>query len=174
MQGTGVGSLVREDPTGLGATKPGHHNCWTGAVEPTSSWSPCAIELEPCNRRSHCIEKPTHHNRVAPTCRNWRKGRSQQQTLSTAKKIKKETLKENWCSCVSSRASILDFEKKSLVEVKVLKMIKIKHKGTYTDSFKDIHHIVKMWYKYWHTTRMTRYIYNQFGIFWHIFQQLRD
>ena len=34
MQGTQIWSLVRGDPTCRGATKPGCHNCWAGALEP--------------------------------------------------------------------------------------------------------------------------------------------
>ena len=51
MQGTWVQSLVREDPTCRGATKPVHHNY-------------CARILQPmlCNKRSHNNEKPTHRN----------------------------------------------------------------------------------------------------------------
>ena len=43
MQGTRIRSLVQEDPTCRGATKPVYHNYWVCAVEPTSHnyWSPC-------------------------------------------------------------------------------------------------------------------------------------
>ena len=36
MHGTQVRSLVREDPTCSGATKPVHHNYWACALEPMS------------------------------------------------------------------------------------------------------------------------------------------
>ena len=36
MQGTRVQSLVSEDPTGRGATKPVHHNYQAYALEPVS------------------------------------------------------------------------------------------------------------------------------------------
>ena len=36
MQGTPVQSLVREDPTCHGATKPMRHNYWACALEPAS------------------------------------------------------------------------------------------------------------------------------------------
>ena len=41
MQGTWVWSLVQEDPTCRGATKPVHHNYWACALEPASHnyWS---------------------------------------------------------------------------------------------------------------------------------------
>ena len=36
MQGTWIWSLVQEDPTCHGATKPVHHNYWAWALEPSS------------------------------------------------------------------------------------------------------------------------------------------
>ena len=33
MQGTGVPSLIHEDPTCLRTTKPVHHNCWASTLE---------------------------------------------------------------------------------------------------------------------------------------------
>ena len=55
MQGTGVRSLVWENPTCHGATQPVHNY-----------WSPC---LEPVlhNNRSHFNEKPAHHNQEQPS-----------------------------------------------------------------------------------------------------------
>ena len=47
MQDTRVRSLVWEDPTCQGATKPGHHNCWACALEPGS-----------CNHWNHMLLKP--------------------------------------------------------------------------------------------------------------------
>ena len=50
MQGTWVQSLVQEDPT---------------AVEPSSQAAAIeAAHLKPvlCSKRSHCNEKPEHHN----------------------------------------------------------------------------------------------------------------
>ena len=71
MQGTRVQALVREDHTCCKATKPMHHNYWACALEPTSHnyWA-CVpqllklMRLEPVlhNKRSHCNEKPVHHN----------------------------------------------------------------------------------------------------------------
>ena len=49
MQGTWVWSLVQEDSTCCGATKPLHHNHWACALEPTHH-----------SKRSHHSEKPTH------------------------------------------------------------------------------------------------------------------
>ena len=71
MQGTQVPTLVWEDPTCREATKPVHHNYWACALEPVSHncWAHVpqllkAACLEPvlCNKRSHCHEKPMHHN----------------------------------------------------------------------------------------------------------------
>ena len=61
MQGTWVRSLVQEDPTCHGATKPVHHNYWACALEPSSHnyWAhapqlliPCAATMEACAPRS--------------------------------------------------------------------------------------------------------------------------
>ena len=78
MQGTQVWSLVQEDPTCRGATKPMHHNYWACTLEPRSHnyWAhvpqllkPARLEPVLCNKRSHHNEKPTHHNEK-PTHRN--------------------------------------------------------------------------------------------------------
>ena len=70
MQGTRVRSLVRQDPTCHGATKPMHHNCWAWALEPASHsyWDRMPQPLKPMclepvlrNKRSHRNEKPKHH-----------------------------------------------------------------------------------------------------------------
>ena len=46
MQGTRVRALVREDPICCGANKPGHHNYWACALEPTchNYWA-CVSQL---------------------------------------------------------------------------------------------------------------------------------
>ena len=71
MQGTRVRALVQEDPTCHGATKPMHHNYWACALGPASHNSRAHVpqllkpaRLEPVlrNKRSHCNEKPAHHN----------------------------------------------------------------------------------------------------------------
>ena len=62
--GTRVRSLVQEDPTCHGATKPMSHN-YLG---------PLILEPVLCNKKSHCSEQPEHGNQsVAFTCRNQRK-----------------------------------------------------------------------------------------------------
>ena len=53
MQGTWVRALVREDPTCGRATKPMRHNYW----------SPRRLEPVLRSKRSHCNEKPVHHNK---------------------------------------------------------------------------------------------------------------
>ena len=50
--GDGVWSLIGEDPTCLGTTKPVGHNYWT-----------CACRACALHRRSHRKETPVHHNR---------------------------------------------------------------------------------------------------------------
>ena len=57
VQGMPGPTLVREDPTCLGATKPMSRNYW----------SPCALEPT-LHKRSHCNEKSEDHNsRAVPT-----------------------------------------------------------------------------------------------------------
>ena len=60
MQGTRVRTLVQEDPTCRGATKPTRHNYWAHALQ-----LPKPAHLEPMlrNKRSHHSEKPVHCNR---------------------------------------------------------------------------------------------------------------
>ena len=67
MQGT----RVREDPTCRGATKPVRQNYRACTLEPTSHiyWACVPQLLKPArwepvlhNKRSHCNEKPVHHN----------------------------------------------------------------------------------------------------------------
>ena len=74
MQGTRVPSLVREDPTRRGATKPMRHNYWACALEPPSHnylacvpqlLKPTCLELV-LPKRSHRNEKPTYHNEEKP------------------------------------------------------------------------------------------------------------
>ena len=71
MQGTQVQSLVLEDPTCHGATKPVHDNYWACALEPTSHnyWAHVPQLLKPAylepmlhDKWSHHNEKPAHHN----------------------------------------------------------------------------------------------------------------
>ena len=65
MQGTQVQSLVWEDPTGCGATKPTHHSYWVCALEPgnRNCWGPWTLERMLSNKRHH------HEN---PACRNYK------------------------------------------------------------------------------------------------------
>ena len=72
MQGTRVRTLVQEDPTYCGATKPVHHNYWACALEPGSHnyWAhmlqllkPASLDPELHNKRSHRNEKPAHCNK---------------------------------------------------------------------------------------------------------------
>ena len=64
MQQTQVPFLVWEDPTCRAATDPVHHDYWACALKPGSHkyWSPHALELVLCNKRSHHNEKPVHHS----------------------------------------------------------------------------------------------------------------
>ena len=63
MQGTLVRSLLGEDPTCHGATKPVHHNYWPHAPE---LLKPARLEPVVRNKRSHHNEKPVHHNEEWP------------------------------------------------------------------------------------------------------------
>ena len=57
MQGTGVRSLVQEDPTCDGPAKPVHQ-----IYGSLCAWSPML-----CHKERNCSEKPVHRNeRVAP------------------------------------------------------------------------------------------------------------
>ena len=69
VQGTWVQPPVQEDPPRCGAIMPVCHNhCSLPALEPVL-----------CNRRSHCNEKPEHHNqRVAPCSPQLEKAQVQQ------------------------------------------------------------------------------------------------
>ena len=70
MQGTWVRSLVQDDPTRRGATKPVHHNYWACALEPVSHnyWAHEPQLLKPAHlepvlhKKSHRNEKPMHRN----------------------------------------------------------------------------------------------------------------
>ena len=59
MQGTRVWSLVREDPTGRGATKPVRHNYWACVLQ---LLTPTRLEPVLHNKRIHRNEKPVHRN----------------------------------------------------------------------------------------------------------------
>ena len=70
MQGTGVRTLVQEDPTCRGATKPMSHNYWSHVLQLLSPRAATteAAHLEPvlCNNRSHHNEKNMHRNEEQP------------------------------------------------------------------------------------------------------------
>ena len=63
MQGTWVRSLVWEDSTCSGATKPVCHNDWAMCCK---YWSPRALEPVLCNKRSQQNENPVHCNEEQP------------------------------------------------------------------------------------------------------------
>ena len=98
VQGTWVRSLVREDPTCRGATKPVRHNYWACALEPASHnyWSPHALEPTRCNCWAHVLQLPKPAS-LEPVLRNkkppqWetrspqlQKARTQQRRPNTAK-----------------------------------------------------------------------------------------
>ena len=94
MQGTWVQSLVREDSTCLGATKPIHCNHW--ARVPTA--------------RALQQEKPVYHDwRVTPSGHNWRKpGSSKEDPAKPKPKRTKDTGNERreinapWLFCLLS------------------------------------------------------------------------
>ena len=70
MQGTRVRTLVREDRTYRGATKPVHHNYWACALEPVSHnyWAHVPQLLKPAAPRV-CApqqEKPPQWEARAP------------------------------------------------------------------------------------------------------------
>ena len=52
---TQVPSLVQEDPTGRGATKPVHHSSWASALESGSCWSPCTTAPERVLKSGSCL-----------------------------------------------------------------------------------------------------------------------
>ena len=70
IQGAWVQSLVLEEPTCCGATKPMCHNYWACALEPASHnyWSPHALEPTRCNYWAHAPQllKPAHSRARAP------------------------------------------------------------------------------------------------------------
>ena len=94
-QGTPVQSLVWEDPTCGGATKPVHQNDWARSLEPTSHsyWvhtlqllRPVGLEPVLRNKGSHHNEQPTHLNQELPQLSATREGSTQQRRPKTAKK----------------------------------------------------------------------------------------
>ena len=70
MQGTQVRSLVQEDPTCCGATKPVRHNYWACTLQPVrhNYWSPHALEPACPNNWAHALQplKPMHSRAHVP------------------------------------------------------------------------------------------------------------
>ena len=107
MQGTRVQTLVREDPTCRGATKPVRHNYWACALEPVSHnyWAhvpqllkPACLEPVLCSKRSHGNVKPVHRNKKSsPRSPQVEKARAQQRRPNAAKnKYIKKKKKIHW------------------------------------------------------------------------------
>ena len=63
MQWTQVQSLVREDSTWCGTSKPVCHNCWVPMLQ---LLKPTYLEPVLCNKQSHHNQKPTHYNAEQP------------------------------------------------------------------------------------------------------------
>ena len=91
MQKTQVQSLIQEDPTCRGATKPEHHSySWARAPESGSPnyWRPVPHLLKPPRPRDHALpqeklrqqEAHTPQQRVTPALCSWRKARSATKT----------------------------------------------------------------------------------------------
>ena len=70
MQGTWVRSLVREDPTCHGATKPMRHNYWACALEPESHnyWSPHSTTTEACAPRACALHATREATAIRSLC----------------------------------------------------------------------------------------------------------
>ena len=80
MQGTQVWSLIWEDPICFRATKPVGHKYWS-----RSTWEPMLH-----SKRSHCNEKPMHHNGLQSSlhsrlCSQLEKVHTQEQRFHAAK-----------------------------------------------------------------------------------------
>ena len=87
MQGTRVWSLVQEDPTCCGATKPVHHNYWVCALEHASHnyWSLCAQSLCSTTREATAMRSPHTARKSSPHSPQLEKARMQQWRPNTAK-----------------------------------------------------------------------------------------
>ena len=87
MQGTQVRALVREDLTCHGATKPGHHNYWACAPQPTchNYWSLCTYS--PCSATREATAMRSLHTttKSSPHSTQLEKARVQQQRPNTAR-----------------------------------------------------------------------------------------
>ena len=84
MQETGLQSLVQEDPTIRGATKPVRNKCWA-----------CALEPRIHNKRGHLSEKAVHKNfTITPSLYSQTKVRTATKAQNSQKYIKKKKVKE--------------------------------------------------------------------------------
>ena len=99
MQGTWVWSLVWEDPTCRGATKPVCHNYWACSLEPTSHnyWAHVPQLLKPMclepllrNKRSHRMRSPHTATKSSPLSLQLEKAHAQQRRPNATKKKKKK------------------------------------------------------------------------------------
>ena len=97
MQGIQVRTLVREDPTWRGATKPVRHNYWACALEPTSHnyWAhtpqllkPTPLEPVLCNKRSQAMRSPRTATKSSPRSPQLEKAHMRQQRPNVDKKEK--------------------------------------------------------------------------------------
>ena len=93
MQRTRVQSLVREDPTCRGATKPVRHNCWACTLEPASHNWACVPQLlkpaclEPCSatREATVMRSPRTTMKGNPRLPQLEKAHVQQRRPNAAK-----------------------------------------------------------------------------------------
>ena len=88
MQGTRVWTLVREDPTCCGATKPVRHNYWACVWEPASHnyWSPRAYS--PCSATREATAMRSLHTTMksSPRSPQLEKANAQQRSQKTPQK----------------------------------------------------------------------------------------
>ena len=87
MQGTRVRSLVREDPTCHGATKPMCHNYWACALKPASHnyWSPHPRACAPQQEKPPQVRSPRTTLKSSPHSPQLEKACAQQQRPNAAK-----------------------------------------------------------------------------------------
>ena len=140
MQGTRVQSLVQEDSTCLGATKPANYN-----------YRACKLQLlrpgcleSVLHKRSHCNEKPVHHIKEQLPLATTRG------SLSTATKTQCNQNKEIKCNvcCFQLGSLEMEFELK-IGRLKVLffliKMALSNH-GLYTVKFTCLKHMFQRYF----------------------------
>ena len=86
VRGTWIRSLVQEDPTCCGATKPVSHKYWAHSLASAGCnyWNVHALEPVPCNKRRHRNEKPVYDKREWPCSLQPEKARAQQWRTSAA------------------------------------------------------------------------------------------